>query len=138
MGKLNLRKINNIIRNNLKKLEDDGWLQIYVGEGKGGVNRYRLNINKIFEASQSVNARIKFEKENYNDTAVAPVVREPARDVDYAVFDDSDTIQGPSAHSDRTQASYRTVINRQRIKKESSVNRQAAQNLFKILALSPI
>lgn len=125
------------LRNNLKKLEEEGWLRICVGEGRGGVNKYRLNLNKIFKSSRAVNDRMKLEKARHNDKAVAPDVTESSWDVEYAALDDSSTSQGLYAHSNRMQASYRNVINRQRIEKEPSDKPSVDPQRFRDTGFSP-
>lgn len=49
----------------LQGLQDDGWLNIQIGQGPGGVNIYRLNLNKIIEGAKAEELRIKSEKEQH-------------------------------------------------------------------------
>ena len=57
------------LRNHLRGLTEDGWLQVDIGRGRGRVNNYFLDTQKIAEAADVQNQRIKAEKEGRKNGA---------------------------------------------------------------------
>ena len=53
------------LRDHLRGLEKDGWLRTFIGQGRGGVNVYQLNVSKITDAARIEKERIAKEKEQY-------------------------------------------------------------------------
>ena len=101
------------LRNHLRGLEEQGWLRLEIGQGRGWVNNYFLSVGKIAQAADAQKQRIALEKQKRgygaNTSSVSHSQKPDARNIkpDVANTKPDDAADKPDVEDQKEDGSIR-------------------------------